>query len=151
RLRRRRCRRRPIRSPCARRPGRPGRRGGRPRNRSLLLLLVLPYLRRRCLPRPRPPAMTSSNAARLVLAFGSFVALSAPATALAQRTAQDIESARQLYNQGIELRDKGDLRGALDKLRAAHALGNTPITGIELCRTYAALRQPVEAREVCLG
>lgn len=69
----------------------------------------------------------------------------------AQRTAQDIESARQLYNQGIELRDKGDLKGALEKLKAAHALGNTPLTGIELCRTYAALRQPVEAREVCLG
>lgn len=71
--------------------------------------------------------------------------------AAAQRSAQDIESARQLFNQGIELRDKGDLAGALEKLRAAHALGNTPITGIELCRTHAALRQPVEAREVCLG
>jgi hypothetical protein len=69
----------------------------------------------------------------------------------AQRSAQDIESARQLYNQGIELRDKGDLQGALEKLRAAHALGNTPLTGIELCRTHAALHQPVEAREVCLG
>jgi hypothetical protein len=72
-------------------------------------------------------------------------------TASAQRSAQDIESARQLYNQGMELRDKGDLKGALEKLRAAHALGNTPLTGIELCRTHAALRQPVEAREVCLG
>ena len=69
----------------------------------------------------------------------------------AQRTAQDIESARQLYNQGIELRDKGDTKGALEKLRAAHALGNTPLTGIELCKTHAALKQPVEAREVCLG
>ena len=69
----------------------------------------------------------------------------------AQRSAQDIESARQLYNEGIELRDKGDVAGALEKLRAAHALGNTAITGLELCRTHAALRQPVEAREVCLG
>lgn len=74
-----------------------------------------------------------------------------PLTASAQRTAQDIESARQLYNQGIELRDKGDMKGALEKFRAAHALGNTPVTGIELCRTHAALSQPVEAREVCLG
>jgi hypothetical protein len=77
--------------------------------------------------------------------------LCVPAAASAQRTAQDIESARQLYNQGIELRDKGDIKGALEKFRAAHALGNTPLTGIELCRTHAALRQPVEAREVCLG
>lgn len=71
--------------------------------------------------------------------------------ALAQRTATDIETARQLYNQGTDLRDKGDLKGALEKLKAAHALGNTPITGVELCKTHASLVQPVEAREVCLG
>jgi hypothetical protein len=71
--------------------------------------------------------------------------------ARAQRTAADLESARQLYNQGIALRDAGDMRGALEKFRAAHALGNTPVTGIELCRAHASLAQPVEAREVCLG
>ena len=69
--------------------------------------------------------------------------------AFAQRSATDIETARQLYNQGTELRDKGDFKGALEKLKAAHALGNTPITGVELCKTHAALAQPVEAREVC--
>lgn len=69
----------------------------------------------------------------------------------AQRTAQDIASARQLYNEGIDLRDKGDLKAALEKFKAAHALGNTPITGIELCRTHSALKQPVEAREACLA
>ncbi len=92
--------------------------------------------------------MTSSRTRCVVT---TLVLLLTASNAYAQRTAQDIESARQLYNQGIELRDKGDLKGALDKLRAAHALGNTPITGIELCRTHAALHQPVEAREVCLG
>lgn len=71
--------------------------------------------------------------------------------ALAQRSAADIESARQAYNQGIELRDKGDLKGALEKFKAAHALGNTPITGLELCKAHAALGQPVEAREACLS
>ena len=80
-----------------------------------------------------------------------FLALTTAAPAFAQRSATDIETARQLYNQGIELRDRGDMRGALEKLRAAHALGNTPITGLELCKTHAALAQPVEAREVCLG
>lgn len=74
-----------------------------------------------------------------------------PSTALAQRSAGDIESARQLYNQGMELRDKGDSRGALEKFKAAHALGNTPLTGIELCKMHASVAQPVEAREVCLG
>lgn len=92
--------------------------------------------------------MTSSKRAFLTtLVF----ALAVPLTAHAQRSAQDIESARQLYNQGMDMKEKGDLKGALEKFRAAHALGNTPITGIELCRTHAALKQPVEAREVCLG
>jgi hypothetical protein len=92
--------------------------------------------------------MTSSRR----FAFASIFLLAlAPGAALAQRTAADLETARQLYNQGIELRDKGDLAGALEKLKSAHALGNTPITGAELCKTHAALKQPVEAREVCLS
>lgn len=92
--------------------------------------------------------MTSSR----LLAFCTLVAVAAaPGAALAQRTAADIESARQLYNEGIALRDKGDFKGALDKFKAAHALGNTPITGLELCKTHASVNQPVEAREVCLS
>jgi hypothetical protein len=96
--------------------------------------------------------MTSSRTLAAGFALiGCSLVLAVPGVARAQRSAQDIETARQLYTQGFELRDKGDLKGALEKFRAAHALGNTPLTGIELCRTYAALRQPVEAREVCLG
>lgn len=100
--------------------------------------------------------MTSSDRGwptrRLVIGGLAFVAcVAASPAALAQRSAGDIESARRLYTSGIELRDKGDLPGALEKFRAAHALGNTPITGLELCKTHAALRQPVEAREVCLS
>jgi hypothetical protein len=97
--------------------------------------------------------MTSSRRARrLSIRAGCILLGVASATpAFAQRSAADIETARQLYNQGIELRDHGDLRGALEKLRAAHALGNTPITGLELCKTHASMAQPVEAREVCLG
>lgn len=103
----------------------------------------------------RPPLFARSVACRAGRAFAAFgVALLAfgwGAPALAQRSAADIESARQLYNQGIELREHGDLKGALEKFRAAHALGNTPITGLDLCKLHAALGQPVEAREVCLG
>lgn len=99
--------------------------------------------------------MTSSEAkrsfTRLVLAAALASPLLVSGEAHAQRTAADIESARQAYNDGIALRDKGDLKGALEKFRAAHALGNTPITGLELCRTYAVMGQPVEARETCLG
>ena len=59
---------------------------------------------------------------RRTLALCTFLIVAAPAAANAQRTASDIESARQLYNQGIELRDKGDTKSALEKFRAAHAL-----------------------------
>ena len=90
--------------------------------------------------------MTSSR----LLVLSTFLLL-VPRVAFAQRSATDIESARRAYNEGLELRDKGDLLGALDKFKAAHALGNTPITGTELCKTHAAVNQPVEAREVCLG
>jgi hypothetical protein len=96
--------------------------------------------------------MTSSDRRRLhILAVCTLLAATIAAPAAAQRSAADIETARQLYNQGVDLRDKGDLQGALEKLKAAHALGNTPITGVELCKTHAAIAQPVEAREVCLG
>jgi hypothetical protein len=94
----------------------------------------------------------SPRAPAVCLAAGSlFAVFAASGAAFAQRTAQDIASARQLYNEGIALRDKGDMKGALEKLKAAHALGNTPITGLDLCRAHAALSQPIEAREACLA
>src|ERR1019366_10325032 len=52
--------------------------------------------------------------------------------------------------EGKELRAAGDLPGAIGKLQAAHALGNTPVTGIELARTYATAGKLVEGREVAL-
>ncbi len=95
--------------------------------------------------------MTSSRRRSALALPTLLLVLGVSGSAHAQRTAQDIASARQLYNEGIELRDKGDMKGALEKFKAAHALGNTPITGLDLCRTYSALKQPVEARETCLG
>src|SRR5580692_1619828 len=101
--------------------------------------------------------MTSSRSAAFarVVAFGAAIALTASARiGHAQAhvpTAQELETARSLYKEGKDLRAAGDLRGAIEKLRAAHALGNTPVTGIELARTYATAGKLVEAREVCLG
>jgi hypothetical protein len=100
--------------------------------------------------------MTSSKRCRnsLALLILLALALARPPTALAQPRApspQDLETARTLYKEGKELRAHGDLPGALEKLQAAHALGNTPVTGIELARTYAMVGQLVEARETCLS
>jgi hypothetical protein len=89
----------------------------------------------------------------LISAVASVTLLAAPRDVSAQpaASAADLETARELIVKGRELRDKGDLPGALEKLRAAHALAHTPITGIELARTHVALKQPLEARDVCLG
>jgi hypothetical protein len=73
-----------------------------------------------------------------------------PARPARAQTPQQLETARTLYKQGKELRGQGDVRRALEKLAAAHALGNTPVTGIELARTYVMVGQIVEARETCL-
>jgi len=95
--------------------------------------------------------MTSSRAALLsALALGVAMAASSPVWA-AGPTAQDLETARTLYKEGKELRAKGDLKGALAKLLAAHSLGHTPLTGIELARVEVELGMFVEARETCLG
>ncbi|MCA9586008.1 MAG: hypothetical protein KC657_11680 [Myxococcales bacterium] len=87
----------------------------------------------------------------LLVAFTLASLAAWPRASFAQRNAADVETAREAYRQGLKMREAGDLRGALEKFRAAHALAKTPITGLELCKSHAALAQPVEAREVCLG
>jgi hypothetical protein len=74
-----------------------------------------------------------------------------PGVARAQPSASDMAQARELLNEGLDLRDKGDAASALEKLKGAHALANTPITGTELGRTYLALGKLVEARETFLS
>jgi len=95
--------------------------------------------------------MTSNRLRAFSLA--ALVAIATPiAPAFAQQpSASDLETARDLNKQGKELRAQGRLHEALEKFKAAHDLGRTPVTGIELARTHVLLNQLVEAREVCLG
>ncbi len=90
-----------------------------------------------------------------VLALALAVATGAPGACpcayAQQRSAADIAQARELFNDGIDRREKGDIAGAIEKLRAAHALAATPITGLELGRTYLAAGRLVEARELFLA
>jgi hypothetical protein len=90
---------------------------------------------------------TSSKAAGLVLA----TALLLSASASFAQSASDLESARDLYKQARELRTKGDLKGALEKFKGANALAATPITALELGRTYMQVGQLLEAREAFLS
>ena len=69
----------------------------------------------------------------------------------AQPSAADLESARELFKEARELRQKGDLRGALERFKAAHQYGQTPVTGLELGRTHMDLGELLEARETLLG
>lgn len=99
---------------------------------------------------------TTSNSFRAI-ALAVAVAIAAPLSPIAVTranaapSAADLETARQLYKTGKELRDKGDLVGARDKFKAAHALGQTPITGVELGKTHMLLGELVEAREAFLS
>jgi hypothetical protein len=71
----------------------------------------------------------------------------APRTAEAQEAPDDVARARELFVQATELRDRGELRGALEKFESAHGLAVNPITTFELARTYATLGMLVEARD----
>ena len=103
--------------------------------------------------------MTSSSAnprsrlRRAVLVVACLVSL--PATTHAQSgaapSAGDLESARELFKEGREARQAGDLRRALDRFKAAHAYGQTPVTALELGRTYLQLGELIEGREVLLS
>jgi len=101
--------------------------------------------------------MTTSNRSRLAaLLVVAGLTLAAPVDAHAQThgsepSAADLESARELYREGKELRQKGDLRGALERFKAAHGYGQTPVTGLELGKTHLQLGELVEAREVLLS
>jgi len=77
--------------------------------------------------------------------------LATAAPALAEPSAADLESARALFKEANSLRDAGQHQAALEKYRAANALGRTPITGLELGRAYVTLGQLVEARDVLLA
>jgi hypothetical protein len=97
---------------------------------------------------------TSSNRLAALLsglALGVTALAYAPPTFAQQGSAGDIAQARELLNEGLELRRQGDTAGALSKLRAAHALARTPITGIELARAYLAVGKLVDARETYLS
>jgi hypothetical protein len=81
-----------------------------------------------------------------VLLLGCAALLIAPAVH-ADPTAADRETARSLMQQGRELRDKGELRGALARFKAADEIMLVPTTALEVARAQIALGLLVEARD----
>lgn len=68
----------------------------------------------------------------------------------AEPNAGDRETARVAFAEGNKLRDEGNVRGALDKYKAAYALAPTPVTALEVGRANMDLGHLVDAREVLL-
>ena len=87
---------------------------------------------------------------RAAAAFLVVLGCLAPASASAEATAADRDSARRLMAEGREKRDASDLPGALSSFAAADSIMHVPTTGIELAKTQAALGHLVDARDTAL-
>jgi len=79
--------------------------------------------------------------ATLALPFARTAHADAPSEA-------ETEKARLLYNEGLDLRDAGDLKGALLMFQAAFKHVPSPVIGLDLARLHEKLGQLVEALEV---
>ncbi len=78
------------------------------------------------------------------LGLAGCLAFAAPASA---QSAADKETARTLMDQGNDLRDHGDLKGALTRFVGANQIMHVPTTALEVAKTQVALGQLVEARD----
>ena len=65
----------------------------------------------------------------------------------ADPNAADRETARELMQQGRDLRDKNDLKGALQRFKAADDIMHVPTTALPLAQVQADLGLLVEARD----
>lgn len=103
---------------------------------------MLPTLQ--SIPRLRAATRGIAAACALCVAF-------AGVSVRAEPSASDKETARALMKDGEAKREKGDLQGALQAYKAAHAIMGVPTTGLELGRVQADLGLLVEARDTLLG
>jgi len=65
--------------------------------------------------------------------------------AWAQASAADRETARSMMQEGRDLRDKNDLKGALARFKAADDIMHVPTTTLEVARTQVSMGLLVEA------
>ncbi len=95
----------------------------------------------------------------LALTFGTTIcapslARAAPpagvAGASAEPSAGDLATARTALKEGLALREKGDLLGALARFTTAYDLVQTPVTGFELGKTHLLMGHVLQARELFL-
>jgi hypothetical protein len=85
--------------------------------------------------------------ARFAAIFVTLATCAVVSLAHGEPSSAQLDQARALFREGNELRDKNDMRGALAKYEAAHALFATPITGLEVGRTHLQLGELLAARD----
>ncbi|MBX3192268.1 MAG: hypothetical protein KF819_35085 [Labilithrix sp.] len=66
----------------------------------------------------------------------------------AEPSAGDLATARNALREGLALRDKGDLAGALARFNTAYDLVQTPVTGFELGKAHMLLGHVLQAHEL---
>src|SRR5271157_3775010 len=88
-------------------------------------------LRGRVTPRRRG-SMMGSRRVRLTMTATAVAAMLAASGASAQVSAADRETARSMMQEGRDLRDKGDLKGALQRFKAADDIMHVPTTSLEV-------------------
>jgi hypothetical protein len=89
--------------------------------------------------------MMGSRRVRLTLAATAVAAMLAASPAGAQPSPADRETARSMMQEGRDLREKGDLKSALQRFKAADDIMHVPTTGLEVARTQVSLGLLVEA------
>ncbi len=89
----------------------------------------------------------ASRHVRFTLTAVALASMIAVPAAAAPTSAADRETARSMMQEGRDLRDKGDLKGALQRFKAADDIMHVPTTSLEVARTEVALGLLVEARD----
>ena len=93
--------------------------------------------------RARSSVRTALTLASLVLGL-----LAGPRLAHAEPSAGDLATARSALKEGLALREKGDLVGALGRFTTAFDLVQTPVTGFELGKTHLLMGHVMQAHEM---
>jgi hypothetical protein len=86
-----------------------------------------------------------------MMTAGAVASMFATTQAQAQVSAADRETARSMMQEGRDLRDKGDLKGALQRFKTADDIMHVPTTSLEVARTQVALGMLVEALDTIAG
>jgi hypothetical protein len=87
----------------------------------------------------------ASRRVRLTMTATAVAALLAGPTAWGQPSGADRETARSMMQEGRDLREKGDVKGALQRFKAADDIMHVPTTSLEVARTQVSLGLLIEA------